>query len=444
MDSSKSKSKSKSKSRSVSKKSMIHIQNDMYDYTYTPTITEEKMHSVSVELYRYYEVRKLAEEIRQFFKSKGIESFDGMAMIKSIVYSDLKIPKDHVRDPMIPYDHDINTSNTFNTFHNLQLSKTDYEEYLTKFNICARMNEMVKRIEAFSKNPDFEKEYQVKIQFLPSHSNRTKDFLSLTFDIKNGSTIHISIHSYLYKKLTNQYKLYCMRNQIAFKKDTFEELFAALLIRYETMDIKMEQLACAPEFYQRLRKEFGFDYELFGSALNTQYTQYNSIFYDVEKYFLSNGNFYGMMPYRGLYVANPPFFESTIYEMALYFEECLDRTQNKVPLVFFITIPAWVSNEEYGEYRGYEYMKSKSKYLRFIKRIDKYRARFFDYYHHKIIYPCPIYFVLLSNDIGYKSEYMKIQTYIDLYFKPYHKKTNSHYQPSFQNILLGSSHSSRM
>lgn len=75
--------------------------------------------------------------------------------------------------------------------------------------------------------------------------------------------------------------------------------------------------------------------------------------------------------------------------------------------------------------------------MKFIKRVDKYKSRFFDYYHHKIVYPCPIYFILIENElatklkngVGENKKNISIQKLIDIHFHKFNKEKNKNYIP---------------
>ncbi len=429
------------------KKSIItkNISTNHFEYTYIPVNTKNNnLDNVSplIEIFRYNETRKLANDISKYFRLKKFElsSQEALQIIKSIIFTEFNfIESNEIEDPLIPYNasHFIpqNKISLFNKFKNF--TEDDYNDWIEKFNIIKKLNNIIVKIKKYKKSNLYKrinKEY--KIIFTPTNNNFI--ILQIVHNDINIKIPLIKIHNYLYNKLKNQYIYYCKKNNISYTKDIYEKLFASLLLRYETMDIQNEQLACDPEFYQNLKKIYKYDYELFGSALNTQYTQYNSIFYDIEKYFLSNGNFYGVKPYKGFYVANPPFFEDMIYNIALLFEKWLDENNNRAPLSFFITIPAWVSDEKYGIYRGYEFLK-KSKYLKFIKRINKYKSHFFDYYHHKIVYPCPIYFILIENKLATEiknkmNKNYSIEKMIDLYFTKPNKYKNKNYIPKIIHL----------
>jgi hypothetical protein len=84
--------------------------------------------------------------------------------------------------------------------------------------------------------------------------------------------------------------------------------------------------------------------------------------------------------------------------MSLKFIESMKNKDNELSIL--ITIPAW-DNPEYGEFKALELLK-KSGYIQYIEKLDKSRAKFFDYFKNKFIYPCSIYIILLQNEKGAK------------------------------------------
>ena len=84
--------------------------------------------------------------------------------------------------------------------------------------------------------------------------------------------------------------------------------------------------------------------------------------------------------------------------MAIKFIKSLQDT--KYELSILITIPAW-DNPAYGKYEVLELLKE-SGYIQYITKIEKCRAKFFDYYENKFKYPCDIYIILIQNQKGIK------------------------------------------
>lgn len=416
-----------------------------YEYTYTPVFIENEYLSPLIEFKRFQSIRKFTKDLQTFFLEKyqwKIHYWDCFGMVLNFIFENhrLQTHKIHKKDPLFPYDGK-QISNFEENFlyilkknHIHQASKKDYENFIEQFSFPIYGNLIVEELEKFKESNFFLENYDNydilinemgELQFITINYKMNEeikgdlDILKMTF----------KIHSVLLQKLKNQYQIYCSQQKIEFEQKSFDNLLLCLFIRYETIHAGNEQLACNPEFYFELKKQLGFDFEMFGSAINTQYHQFGSLFYDIEKYFLSKGSFYGIECKKGKYVANPPFVNQVIHEMALKMIRMLDETKNKKPLSFFITIPGWESNEEYGEYTGFETMK-KSKYFSYFKEIPQKEARFFDYNHNRIVYPCKIFFILFENEKAREEYNLKdtIEKNIQIYFHGVDGK-ESNYSP---------------
>lgn len=380
---------------------------------------KEKEISPWIEFIRYHAVREIMKEISS---SLDIPKNKALDMIKGFIYMNMesKIKKREIRDAVFPYDGEYSE---------------EMKKQLKGFDLKKKMNDWIIWIENFYSSSLFEKikkSYQYKIRNekdliywdldFESLKTECKDKDCIPHDIDFKMTLHIT--SFVYQKLQYQYNLYLKKHPHSY---SFEQLCISLILRYETVDASNEQLACSPEFYHDMKLKYNFNFELFGSAFNTQYTYFGSFFDDIEKYFMSQGPYQSIQCISGHYVANPPFIEKVIYDFALYIEDQFVKSHNKKPLSFFITIPAWKSNEEYGEYRGFEMMK-KSKYLTYFKEIPQNEARFYDYLRNKIVYPCGIFFLLLQNQKD--KNYLTIEKLIHQHFRPFKRNIDLHYQPS--------------
>lgn len=410
----------------------IHDSKSDYEYTYFPTFILNEELSPLLEFKRYQLLRRISNELKTYFHQKGyyIEFKGCFGLVLQFIFENFN----HMfnistrKDPLFPengkYFKGLKETFFF-ILGKYHVKEKDYESFQDDFSLSKHCNQILQELEEFKKT-DFFQQNKMNYQFERRKLNDTYDLLTINYiidlHIKGDIDLlkmSIRVNPLLLLKLENQYQIYCKQNKINFERNIFENLLSCLLIRYETIEAGNEQLACNPEFYFEMKRKLGFDFEMFGSAINTQYHQFGSAFYDIEKYFLSKGSFYGIECKQGKYVANPPFVNEMIEEMALKMIRMLDDTENKKPLSFFITIPGWESNEEYGEYTGFEIMK-KSKYFSYFKEIPKEEARFFDYNHNRIVYPCKIFFILFQNEKAKEQYHMEddIKEMIKTYFVP--------------------------
>jgi phosphorylated CTD-interacting factor 1 len=94
--------------------------------------------------------------------------------------------------------------------------------------------------------------------------------------------------------------------------DSFIKLVMCIILRYNSLESYNQQLAILPDLNKYLHNKYNINFELFASSINCFYGNYCSLFFDLEKYFGSNGNFNLLNIKKGFYVANPPFDEEII------------------------------------------------------------------------------------------------------------------------------------
>jgi hypothetical protein len=163
---------------------------------------------------------------------------------------------------------------------------------------------------------------------------KNKNISNIIITNKNNCLLYknykICYNRHIYKQLDKFY------NNKFINKDV---LFFCLLYRYNYMEAINQQLSIPYSIKQKLKDKYNVNFELFGSGINRYYDNYCSLFYDLEKYFGSMGNFFNIELIEGLYFANPPFDEDIMANMAIKLLDSLKKT-NK-PLGFIINIPMW-------------------------------------------------------------------------------------------------------
>ncbi len=112
-----------------------------------------------------------------------------------------------------------------------------------------------------------------------------------------------------------------------------------ILFRYQLLSSNNNQLAVIPSIYNKMINDFNLSVECFASAINTSLEYFCSIYYDVEKYFGSIGNFFNIEPISGVYSFNPPYQYDVISNGIIKIINHMENTTEK--LAFIITIPIW-------------------------------------------------------------------------------------------------------
>jgi len=151
--------------------------------------------------------------------------------------------------------------------------------------------------------------------------------------------IHVSVYNMIKIKLITHGKKYnlilnCMCNDI---DNYLDRYIYCLLFRYSYMDAGNQQLAINEEI-KNLFKVYGVEFELFGSAINSISNNYCSLFYDIEKYFGSQDNFFNIEITKGIYWCNPPYDNTIMNKTAKKIVNILENNEN---VGFLVTIPIW-------------------------------------------------------------------------------------------------------
>jgi hypothetical protein len=199
-------------------------------------------------------------------------------------------------------------------------------------------------------------------------------------NILNNLLIPINI----YNKLINKY------TGVLEKVDMY---IWCLLFRYQLLGSNNHQLAILPDILKNMNIDYNLNFECFASAINSTFDNYCSIYYDIEQYFGSVGNFFNIIPINGTYSFNPPFQKEIITSGILKILEYLNNKTTS--LTFILTIPIWdlegkeimkklynnnieKQNIDYGDFEIINIIKS-SIFLKFIKMIPKHNFTYIDH-----------------------------------------------------------------
>ena len=188
-----------------------------------------------------------------------------------------------------------------------------------------------------------------------------------------------------------------------------------IIFRYQLLGSNNHQLAILPKIIKNMEKNYNLSFECFASAINTSQKNYCSIFYDIEKYFGSHGNFFNFTPTEGTFSCNPPYEKEIIYKCIYKIFNHLEYSNNKkYKLTFIITIPIWdiegqkLINQkqhkiDYGDFDIIQKIKE-SKYFIGLRMILKENFTYIDHnfklYKNKTIQNTYI-IILSTNNINF-------------------------------------------
>jgi hypothetical protein len=199
-----------------------------------------------------------------------------------------------------------------------------------------------------------------------------------------------------------------------------DTLIWIILFRYQLLSSNNNQLAVIPSIYHNMINDFNLSVECFASAINTSLDYFCSIYYDVEKYFGSIGNFFNIEPIRGVYSFNPPYQYDVISNGIIKIINHMEKSSEK--LAFIITIPIWdnegkqimldnnmENNNNIIKYEDFEIMGiiRNSKFFRGLRMISKDDFTYMDHnfylFKNKTIQNT--YVIVMSN---YENNYIDI------------------------------------
>lgn len=201
--------------------------------------------------------------------------------------------------------------------------------------------------------------------------------INVNFQIKDNKLKNLLNNIFIPKDVYDRCKL----KYTGLKKYLDTNLWI-ILFRYQLLGSNNHQLAVLPRIINKMKLDFNLSFECFASSINSISKNYCSIYYDIEKYFGSKGNFFNLKPKSGTYSFNPPYqsdiITNGINKLFLFLEEAY---KNKKKLNFIITIPIWdIKGKEimketdngidYGEFEIVNKIK-KNKFFKGLKMISK-------------------------------------------------------------------------
>jgi hypothetical protein len=197
---------------------------------------------------------------------------------------------------------------------------------------------------------------------------------------------------------------------------------AILLLRYFWYCDSNHQLALHPTFYEQLNAKYPISLELFASGINRHFSNYASLYNDIEQYFGSRGSFPNirLISSNGnsnssiggdiFMVANPPFDETIMLRMAEQFITWLNAQYTSAIGITIITIlPQW---GELAPFDAFELLKA-SGILTKCYDVPQQNALFVNYKMHRRkalshIRPCSIYILILQNTVA-RTKYHQLE-----------------------------------
>lgn len=289
-------------------------------------------------------------------------------------------------DPVIPYKDDYD-------YRQLIIDLKNYKFDAQTLIEQVKINEFFTiKMETFDKNYN-EIDFNKNIDIVYENNKLIYSYNNINYEVSCSKQIYDKLNKFY----NGQYK------------NNKHILFFCILYRYKLMGADNQQLTANINFKKDMQRIMNVNCELFGSSINRLYDNYCSLYYDIEQYFGSLGNFFDISLTQGLYFANPPFDEELMEKMASHIVSLLDKTLS--PLGFIITIPIWdyktttkisqickTKAYDMGPYRCYEILKQ-SKYFYHEYKFCKKGFPYYNFLTNTVIEASNTYLLIIKNNL---------------------------------------------
>ena len=318
-------------------------------------------------------------------------------------------------DPFFPNNYTnvdslIETLNDFAKYDDIIISKEDKIKMILD-NLVKDYKNAIDILESYKKSAYYlekKNNYEITKNLISQDRNSGK-ILFYKFDItfpfkirdKRQENIinNILIPEHIYDKL---------KNKFTGDMNYIDSYIWTIIYRYQLLGSNNNQLGVLPGVLDKMKNDFNLNYECFASTINSTFDKYCSIYYDVEKYFGSQGSFFNMTPISGTYGFNPPYQKDVMDKGIENILKSLEKADiDNKELSFIITIPIWEKKK---------------------KKIMKYN------YPEKVVKPIIEYNEFSSIKLIFNSNYFKAKlmvpkdkfTYLDHNFHLYKNVTIQH------------------
>ncbi len=324
---------------------IVLLSNKVYKFYYKDFKPEIDIVNPILENHRYKVYRKFEQDFIDFFMNKKLnknippnkqrvkvyKAFGRWIMLQiSFGYNS--------KDPLIPVKLSKESfAQLEEDIRNFTRDKTvDYDSLIRELDMENRCVRCITDIETYIKSKDlqtFDKRIKIDVSL-------NKDTGMYSLSCGEGRVVEAS------KLIHDRIKILFITNQSFSQNINHEEVFYYLLyclmLRYITIsEDGVRQGAKNQPFFDALHNEFGINFEGFAASFAASNNYICSLFYDIEKYFGSYGNFFDINPIKGFYQVNPPL-DSLITVMAMKrVMEILEKDSNEEMLGFACFIPTW-------------------------------------------------------------------------------------------------------
>lgn len=336
------------------------------------------------------EMRINASRKKQMFENKIRTS------LLSLIYAQKSNENKNFKyDPVFAWN--IEYDSLFVTIRDYTNDSLKAQRITDKLNLKNKMRKCHDKMLEFVRNSNYKK---TKVSTYKKYIVHKKiQFVKISCIISNNKPESYKIPLMVYNRLIN----------ISSSKDINPDvLIWCILCRYTYLGGINHHLAVPPTTKNLLNNVYNLNTELFASMINCQYTNFCSVFYDIEKWFGSLGNHFDILPSMGWVMSNPPYEEHVMLQSIRHCINNLSRALKKNKfLSYIVTIPVWdisgkqllnevKNNIVYGKYMAL-WEAVRSGYLRDLRISSKYEHEYLDYFIWKMKQASSTYTLLLCN-----------------------------------------------
>jgi len=405
--------------------SQIELNIIPYNYIEHNTILETEDINISKEILRYEIIKKLIKiftDTIRTFKIKNLGLIFKYNKLEDYVHKWCWLQYDNndkKQDSVIPY---------------LENENYNFNEFIEDFNYLMRKNngkldledngikQLIENVKLFLKKSYLDlintKYIDLKLEKIRDEENVIlKCINSMNKEYK--VVLNNDLYFRLYKKCTSV--------------SNIDKYIFCLVFRYSYIDAENQQLAIHKKIKEMFRV-YNVNFELYGSAINVLSDNYCSLFYDIEKFFGSKGNFFDIELMSGIYWCNPPYIENLMTKTAYKLIDIMNNDQNN-NIAFIVTIPIWdaetkaikfteitrnysesndssiIARINFNDYPIYALLKP---YIKDELIIPKGRIPYFNYRHNKHIFASDTYMLIVYKQIQYKDFHRVFDKIIEL------------------------------
>jgi len=289
---------------------MTEVKNAYYHFRYVDIKYDDI--SIEKELCREIEFNKIRKKFADILisfnakpKKDDLKTNSDKILVRFIFNNYSKKFKS-AKDGIFHYTKD---DIAFDINYVFDISLKDAKKIAAKLNIIELFKEAITKIK--------------KIK--PTNKKHYIKTINDTSVIFSNAVYNFILPKVIYNKLSERYHQYKAKNTHTHKLD---DLVFIVLLRYNTLNSGGHQWGMPLVIKDRF-KELNINFECFASSLNHYYYYYCSMFYDVEKYFMSLGPFQNITYISGNYMANPPYEISLLDNIVNTFTKSLIKSIKK-------------------------------------------------------------------------------------------------------------------